>query len=412
MRIAAITLGTRGDVQPILALAKGLAARGHEVTLWAPEGFGPWIGRHGIAARTIEADIRGLMADPEIARILRGQWWALRHVWRSRVLPMVRASLEAVADAAEGADLILHHPKIVGAEDVAEAMGLRRVLASPVPLAPTGDFPVIVSGQRYGRVLNRLSWRLTGLARLPYMGEINRWRRERLGLGPGHRCPRPAPLELCAVSPAVLPRPADWPERVRLTGYWRLAEGEGWAPDPGLARFLAAGPAPVYVGFGSMSATEAGPLTAVVVEAVRRAGLRAVLATGWGGLSAEAAAGAPEAVHVIEGAPHDALFPLMAAAVHHGGAGTTAAALHAGRPMLICPAGVDQPFWGARIAALGCGPAPLPLKRLAPGPLAERLRALTGRPAYAEAAGRIAETLSMEDGIVSAARAIEAFAAT
>jgi sterol 3beta-glucosyltransferase len=233
-----------------------------------------------------------------------------------------------------------------------------------------------------------------------------------LGLGKG---PVFAPLggykggmatRIYAVSPSVIPRPDDWDDDTHMTGYWFLDEGSDWQPDEALAAFLDAGEPPVYIGFGSMTTKHPDQLAREIVEGVRRAGIRAILATGWGGL---AKVDVPDTVHVIEGAPHTALFKHVSAVVHHGGAGTTAAGLRAGRPTLVCPLTVDQPFWAHRVWKLGCGPKPQSLKRLRATAFAQGLKDLLQTDSYQIRAATIARDIATEDGI---ARAIEIIAST
>jgi sterol 3beta-glucosyltransferase len=186
-----------------------------------------------------------------------------------------------------------------------------------------------------------------------------------LGLPPSGRddCLRGEPVpRLYGFSPAVVPKSPDWDANSKVTGYWFL-DDEAWVMPPSLRGFLAAGPPPVYVGFGSISSMDPVQTTSMVMEALVVAGQRGILASGWGGLTAAPLA---EHVHMLDPAPHDRLFPHAAAIVRHGGAGITAAGLRAGKPTAICPFFGDQPFWGRRVAMLGVGPAPIPFRYLTP----------------------------------------------
>ncbi|MBS7457298.1 glycosyltransferase [Coralloluteibacterium stylophorae] len=187
-----------------------------------------------------------------------------------------------------------------------------------------------------------------------------------------------------------------------MTGAWPLAAGEGWAPSPALQAFLDAGPAPVYIGFGSMGDTDPARTTRIALEALARAGRRGLIATGWGGLRADAL---PDDVFAIDHAPHDWLFARMAAVVHHGGAGTTHAVLRAGRGSVICPFFGDQPFWGRRVYALGAAPAPIAQRRLSAPALAAAIEAATG-DAVATRAQALGARLREEDGVATAVRCI------
>lgn len=409
MKLTLLTLGTRGDVAPFVALGKGLARRGHEVTLGAPDNFEEWVGSHGLGFHGLGLDMQEFLRSPEVRGVVSGNRWGLVKVWRRTIVPAMRRLLDAAWEAGRGADAIVYHPKAYGAVDVAEATGAAAVCASLMPLFTTGEFPPLLWRRDLGPRLNRLAYRLFDVSRLPYLKILDRWRREALGLGKG---PALAPLgglapRLCAVSKAVVPRPADWDEVAYMTGYWFLDEGDDWTPDGELAAFLDAGEPPIYVGFGSMTTRDPRATARQVVEGLRRAGLRAVLATGWGAL---AAGDLPEGVHAIEGAPHHRLFERVRAVVHHGGAGTTAAGLRAGLPTLVCPLIMDQPFWGRRVHALGCGPEPLPLKTLAAADLAARLRELVSTPAYRHRAEKIARQIAVENGVARAVEVVEAAA--
>jgi sterol 3beta-glucosyltransferase len=171
-----------------------------------------------------------------------------------------------------------------------------------------------------------------------------------------------------------------------------------------LQAFLEAGDPPVYVGFGSMVNRNPQRLAMLVVAALQQAKVRGIVATGWGGLQADKL---PDTIFKLEQAPHDWLFPRMAAVVHHGGAGTTAAGLRAGKPTLICPFMGDQPFWGSRVQALGVGPAAIPQKKLSAASLAEALRTVTSDGAMGEKARQLGEQIRQEDGVANAIALLE-----
>lgn len=401
-------MGTRGDMQPYVALGKGLQARGHEVLLAGPDNFSSWVEGHGLLFHALGVDMEAFIQSPEVRRAMSGRWLELAKIWNRTILPLMRAMLTATWEAGRKADVLIFHPKVSGAVDVAEATGATAICASPIPLFPTGDFPLVVSTRNYGRWINRATYIAFTLARAPYLRMFNRWRAETLGLGRG---PVFTPMgggvrtRLCAVSPSVIPRPADWGEGEHMTGYWFLEDDSDWRPDPSLAEFLEAGEPPVYIGFGSMTYKDPRALAREIVEGVRQAGVRAIVATGWGGLEE---IDVPDSILQIEGAPHGWLFPRVSAVVHHGGAGTTAAGLRAGRPTLVCPLTVDQPFWANRVWTQGCGPKPRPLRRLSADDFALGLKDLVGNPSYRARAGEIAAGINGEDGVARAVEIIEA----
>ncbi len=413
MRISIMTMGTRGDVQPYLALALALKERGHGVTLGAPDNFQSWVEGYGIAFKPLGLDIQAFLQDPDVKKVIGGNILQLSKLWRSHVRPMMENTLAAVTELGRGADVIVYHPKIQSVPDVVEAYGAKPVLAAVVPMIPTRAFPPLVFTADFGGEINLWLYRLFSLSRLPYRDILDTWRKDTLGLGPGPKALRIGAIDetdtpvtsLCGVSPSVLPRPDDWPPQAHMTGYWFLDDDTGWTPDPDLARFLGAGAPPVYIGFGSMPMPDPQAFSEKIIEAVVRADVRAVLSKGWGGLTGS---GLPKTIHLIDGAPHDTLFPLMSAVVHHGGAGTTAAGLRAGKPTLICPFAVDQPFWGKRVHALHAGPEPIPARRLTAERLAAALTDLTSEPLYAARARTLAGAIAREDGIARAVEVIEA----
>jgi len=204
-------------------------------------------------------------------------------------------------------------------------------------------------------------------------------------------------IQIETVAPAAHPMPADrLSPHVRTPGFLFFDGEDAWRPDPALQAFLDAGPPPVYVGFGSMMGLHPERLTRAVLEGVRRAGVRAALGKGWGGL---APCEVGEDVFMLDFAPHKQLFPLMAATVHHGGAGTTAAALRAGRPTAVCAFSYDQPWWGERVRDLGVGPRSVWARRLTGERFAGLLRELVDRSDYRRRAEPLAAKIEREDGV-------------
>jgi UDP:flavonoid glycosyltransferase YjiC (YdhE family) len=411
MKIALLTLGTRGDTQPFIALGKELKARGHIVVLGAPENFQPWIEGHGLEYRSIGVDMQAFVRSVDARKVMAGNVFAMARMWRQTIVPLTRKSLDAIWETARNADVIVYHPKTAGAVDVGEATGAALFYAAPFPIFPTKAFPLFVIPGTYGPWFNRLSYKFLLFSRLFFLPTVNRWRKDVLGLeraspfGAAGSAQDRKPEQLCAVSPSVVPGyPADDSENIHVTGYWFLDEGQDWRPDPALAAFLENGDPPVYIGFGSLTSGGPARLGQIIVEGVRRAGVRAIVATGWGAIGK---IDVPQNIHVIEGAPHHALFKHVAAVIHHGGAGTTAAGLRAGLPSLICPLTIDQPFWGRRVFSLGCSPKPQPLNRLSAERFAEGLIELTQTECYRARARELASAIAEENGVSRAVEIIE-----
>jgi sterol 3beta-glucosyltransferase len=327
------------------------------------------------------------------------------------IAPQVARSAFA---ACEAADVILHSFLFTaGAHSWAREHGIPDVSIQTFPIfAPTRAFPNAALAQLPPGILSLLShWLATQTFRLGSSSGYDRVRR----LDPEAAFParlywpfdasRPphsrTPL-LFGYSPVVLPRPREWEAHIHVTGYFFLEEGDYQPPVP-LAGFLAVGPPPVCISFGSMVNREAERVTRTVLEALARTGDRAVILTGWGGWKPEHP---PEAVFFMDDAPHGWLFPRCKTVIHHGGAGTTGAGLRAGVPNVVIPHTADQPFWGNRVHAIGAGPRPIPVSRLTVDRLVGAM-AEAQSPAIrndAQAAGR---SIRAEAGVGQAVRLIE-----
>jgi UDP:flavonoid glycosyltransferase YjiC (YdhE family) len=418
VRVTLVTFGSRGDAEPFVALGERLVARGHEVRLVTHAMFAPMVRGTGIVACGARGrSVRELLDDPEGRALLDGVRNPLRAVRRlaSFLEPELRLLYADTAAGVAGADVVLCSPATMPGLDAAEAHGVPVVQAQLQPLTATRAFPAPVAwvgARTLGAHGNRASFALDEAATaLLLRGPVGACRRDVLGLAPQsvravRAARRPDRGALVAVSPHVVPRPPDWPARVRLTGpWWRPAPPPG-PRDDATEAFLAAGPAPVLVGLGSMPVKDPEATTAAIVGAARDARVRLLLQRGWANLGD--VLDARDDVHVLGDVPHDALLGRVRAIVHHGGAGTTGRGLLHGRPTLALPVLADQFFWGHRLAALGVGPPALPLARLDRAALAARLRALATDPGYVRRAAAVGAALRAEDGCGTAVDALEA----
>jgi sterol 3beta-glucosyltransferase len=411
MNITILTLGTRGDVQPYMALGLGLQRAGHSVKLVTDSGFAAFVQDYGLGFAPLETGIIQLAQSAQGKAAMAGKG---RLSLMKQVMPMLRQMVDDTWAAAQGSDAIIYHAKILSGIHMAEKMNIPGFLAMAMPaFSPTAQFAnPVMGGGNYGAWLNKLSYTAFNKAStLPFRKLVNAFRQEKLSLPPAKDDVtlrgQPVP-KLYAYSQHVVPRPADWGPDAHVTGYWFLPPNIAWQPSQELVSFLSAGAPPVYIGFGSMSAMDTEAKTAMVLDAVTQSGQRVVLATGWGGLTA---ANAPENVFVLDAVPHDWLFPQCAAVVHHGGAGTTAAGLRAGKPTVVVPFFGDQPFWGKRVAALGVGPQPVPYKMLTAAALAKAIQAATNDEEMHRKAEALSAKICAEDGVITAVKLIsEAFA--
>lgn len=410
MRLAVLSLDTRGGIQPYLALALGLKRAGHEVRMVAPGSFAGTIQQWGLPVSPLTGNMEEALRLAGAATE-RGALASMRYAKRETTRRISEWTREVLA-ACQGVELITGGVGgMVAGQSVAEKLGVPFLQAHLQPVgAPTSAFPgVLLPGVPawLGGFGRRLSHSLSEFGLwAPFRGAMAQARQEVLGL-PEREAPVGKDLPvLYGFSPLVIPPPPDWGPLRHITGYWNLPAGPGWTPPPALEAFLAAGPPPVCLGFGSMASEDPQALSTLVLEAVRQAGVRAVLLSGWGGLAQVTR----DDVFVTAEAPHDWLFPRMAAVVHHGGAGTTGAALRAGVPAIVVPFTMDQPFWGSRVAALGVGPTPIPRKKLSVERLSAALRSTVADQSMRARAAALGEKLRAEDGVGNAVAHFDALA--
>jgi len=409
MRLTIFTAGSRGDVQPCVALGRGLQDAGYEIVLAAPENFAQFVEGNGLRFHPLRGDVQEIMASKTGRELMEtGSANPLKSMRTMRTLlgPVaLQMAADALAACKHSAALISLAAFAPFGKSIAEICNLPLIAVEPTPLLPTRSFPA--AGWPLQRNLGSIHNRLSGYAMLYviwqwYRPYVNIFRREH-GLPPmGARSffniLATTPL-LGAYSSTVVPRPPDWPKSMNITGYWFLDSQSNWSPDTSLQEFLANGEAPVCVGFGSMAGSEAPQFTALVLDALAKSGQRGLLLTGWGGVETVAV---PDDVYILESAPHDWLFPRMAAVVHHGGAGTTAEGLRAGVPTVVVPYNFDQAFWGKRVYDLGVGPKPLKRKKLYSEKLAQAIRDACTNSKMNQRADQVGDAIRQENGVARA----------
>ena len=419
MRITILVIGSRGDVQPMLALAVGLQRTGrHKIRFAAPDNFESLTREHGLDFYPLGLDAQALLEQGELkAGVESGRNTIL---WFWQVVRAIRPILDRLMErtwlACQDAEMVVFSTIGIGAYHAAEKLGLPCCMATPMPgLAPTraypspgNVFPTLPLGGGYNRLTHTLSGQILQALTGPY---INRWRREKLHLPaiPFGKYPynqlhgMPVPI-LGSYSSIVVPRPADWGGHIHVTGYWFLDPTPDWQPPARLVNFIESGSAPVYIGFGSMASRTPRQTTQLVREALERSGQRGVLATGWGGMDAT---DLPANMLILDSVPHAWLFPRVSAVVHHGGSGTTGAGLRAGVPSVLVPHMGDQPFWAQRVVELGVGPQPIPRRQLTAGRLAAAITSALADARMQARAAALGERIRAEDGIGQAVGIIE-----
>jgi UDP:flavonoid glycosyltransferase YjiC (YdhE family) len=401
MRVLLAPHGTRGDVEPMLALADALAARAHDVAFVVPANFVAAIRSRGFHAESNGVDVEAVLTAPDAD--LHSMRWQHRHL--SDLTAQLFASLASYggeADVIVGAGIQLAASSVAEQRDIPYASVVFCPCAVPSRAAP----PPAVKTQTLPQWLNRFLWDLAGpVSALALRSPINRGRAQ-LGLRPldNPLAQIAGDLILVAADRDLAPLPDDAPARAVATDAW-VAAGTEPAVDARLASFLACDPPPVYVGFGSMVAARAGRLARDAVAAVRAVGRAVVVASGWADLARHIEE--DDDVLVARAVPHAAVFPRVAAVIHHGGAGTTTAAATAGVPQIVLPHILDQFFWAHRVARLGLGPRALPVQLVTADILAERLDDALSDPRYGRCAAEIGRAVRGRNGAPAAVDRLE-----
>ncbi|KAJ1305985.1 hypothetical protein OPQ81_010700 [Rhizoctonia solani] len=408
-----LTIGSRGDVQPYIALARGLMAEGHRVTIVTHEEYKEWCEGWGVAHRTAGGDPGALMKLSVENRMFSPQFFkeGLTN-FRDWLDDLLLDSWKQCQDA----DVLIQSPSAMAGAHIAEALKIPFFHAFTMPWTRTNDYPhafmtppVEIPGSfNYSTyvVFDNVFWQATS-------SQINRWRRKHLGLPNTdmvHLAQNKVPF-IYNFSPAVVPKPLDWKDPITISGYWFLDDADlNWKPSQELIEFMNKAREDskplVYIGFGSIVVPNPKAMTRSIVKAVLKSDVRAILSKGWSArMSKETGPEVelPPEIFSVEKIPHDWLFPKVDAALHHGGAGTTGASLRAGIPTLIKPWFGDQFFWATRVMKLGAG---LRVSSLSSSDLADSLKRAVSDRVMKEKAAAVGEKIRSENGVANAIRAI------
>jgi sterol 3beta-glucosyltransferase len=411
MLITLASGGSRGDCQPYVALARGFKRAGHRIRFIATSDYAPLIENEGFDCRYLGIDIRSILEstvrDQGTVQSKNNPLEFFRFI--SKIIgPVVEQAMRDVRESFTDSDAF-----VVGTigglfgPEAYDWLGIPYGFGFLQPLTRTAAFehslcPALPSGlQPVRSFYNKCTYlAVDQLIRVVARGQICRALRK-MGVTrksvpnksvSGH-------LILYAFSPSVVSRPDDWPASTHVTGYWFLDQAAAYRPPAGLVDFLNAGPAPVGVGFGSMYNQDQKATTDLVIAALRRSRQRGVLISGWGGMTRTTL---PDFAYVLEEAPHDWLFPRLAAVVHHCGAGTTAAGLRAGVPTVPVPYATDQHFWARRLYDLGVATRPTPRPRLAADALGEAIALAVRDPELRRNCAELSACIRAEDGVTRA----------
>ena len=400
MRIVLTTCGSRGDVQPMIALTLAIKAAGHDALLAGPPEKAAWADRIGCPYAPLGGDLTafidtldGVQAPVDVLRLNR------------QFRREVNAQFKTIPEIIGGADLVVGSSAIFALSSIAEHKKITyRYIAFTPQLLPSAHYPhpafrrqgMPAWWNRAGRHLVR------ALDRFNFGALVNRHRR-RLGLAPLKNFQRHilGPSVIVASDQSIAPVAPDVTQPNVQTGYLHLTQPKKTLPA--LDRFLAGGPPPVYCGFGSMPIKDQVRLVPGIVKAIRRAGQRMVLVRFWDDpLPVDAA----NDLFYIRKYPHLDLFPRMAAVIHHGGAGTTATAAISSVPQIVVPHALDQYYWGFQVWKRGMGPRPIPRSRFSSSKLTDAVSRCLNDPRYRKGAGRIALAIRRQDSLAAAVTAL------
>jgi len=375
MTITILTAGTRGDTQPYIALGLELKKSGHNVRITASESFEEFIRSFGLDFYPVKGDVSSI-ASSEFAKDARNADNPLKFFFSFNKLKSFFLDMQKdFFHGSQGSDAIVYHPGVVIGYFIAQHLKIPAILATPFPMTPTGDYPSMIFYDtiRLGRIYNFITHKIFEQGFwLAFRSPVKEFWKKNFGKGPDNfSCPYGKQNTITfptvtSCSQYVFPGPYN-------TGYWFLDNEVNWEPPENLLNFLQKGNAPVYAGFGSIGDPDlAIETTEMIIDGIKRSGQRGILATGWNGMSK--IENISEEIFILDSAPHSWLFPQMAAVIHHGGAGTTAAGLRAGVPGIIIPHSNDQFAWGRRIYELGAGPKPIPRKHLTSEKLSKAIK--------------------------------------
>lgn len=412
--ITLLTNGTRGDVLPYVALGLGLRDAGYNIRIAAPIGFKSLIDPSGLTFAPFEGNPSDLMIEQSDPLTVGNN---LIHTLRanrdflSRARPIYARMLHTAASACRGSDVLLYGLSTLWGSHVAEGLRIPGIRAVLQPLTPTRHFPSALlpfhfSSMGIGNLLTH--WIVIQLTWFAWRREINASRRADFGrprahwLDPSLRALPDQPITLNGFSETIVPRPSDWNQKQVITGYWRVPPST-WNPPNGLESFIEHSPQnTIAVGLGSPGTKHFFHILKILDEALLNSDTRAVLMipARWHQYIKS------ERICAIEHAPHEWLYRRVRVAVHHGGAGTTSASLHAGIPTVTLPLAIDQFFWGERMYKIGVGARPIPQRSLSAEKLTHAVQQLLRDDCFQETATRISVALTREDGVQAAVRAL------
>lgn len=409
-----LALGSRGDVLPYVVLGAGLQQHGFAVRVITFESFAPLVAQYNLEFTAVPGNAEQITTSGSGISLAESGYnvWQMWQALKASYWQLVSSITNVLSQPAIWqTDAIINQlPGGLFGLDLAEKLCIPHITAAVMPLLRTRAFPMLAfpPGLAFLPGYTPLTYRLAEqIVWSGFRKAVNQWRHTVLTLPHQPfwgRFKQVGQLPtLLGFSEQIVPRPPDWGAYVHFTGYWQPQEPE-WTPPEPLLHFLADGPPPVFVGFGSMPVRDPQQVTQTVLEAVQKSGQRAILHSGWAGIGH---AKFPDTVYQLDYAPYGWLFPQMAAVVHHGGSGTTGFGFWAGVPTVLVPFLFDQFYWGRRIEALGVGPAPVPYKKLTADRLAAAIDTAVTNSLIRQRATDLGNRMRTEDGVKTAVTIVE-----
>jgi UDP:flavonoid glycosyltransferase YjiC (YdhE family) len=418
MKLTIIALGSRGDVQPIVALGRGLLDAGYAVRLVTMVAFEPMVREQGLEFFPVAGDAQALTSEL-ILEGVKGKGPSLLHMVRGfmRTFGAITESYQRsfIDDELRDSDAILSQlPGGFYGYDLAEHLRVPYIALSVIPQEVTSAYPLSLLPMQFslGGWYNRLTYSFgQQLAWHPFRKSINTFRYQ-LGLpsasfwwGNMRRMKRERVPVIQGFSKHVIPTQPEWGDHVHTTGYWTLDESD-WQPSNALLKFFEAGDPPVFIGFGSMPVPDPRATTALILDALQRTGKRGILHAGWAKLGVDEL---PDSVFMLDYAPYAWLFTRTATVIHHGGSGTTGFALRSGVPSMVVPFTADQPFWGKRTHELGVGSAPVPFSKLTVENLAHAIQMMSEDTEMQQRAANLRDRIAAENGVTRAVEVVRRY---
>ncbi|CAA3032435.1 sterol 3-beta-glucosyltransferase UGT80A2-like [Olea europaea subsp. europaea] len=412
LQIVMLIVGTRGDVQPFVAIGKRLQEYGHRVRLATHSNFEEFVLSAGLEFYPLGGDPKVLAAymvkNKGFLPSGPSEIQIQRHQIKEIIFSLLPACVDPdpITEVSFSVDAIIANPPAYGHTHVAEALKVPLHIFFTMPWTPTNEFPHPLSRVKQ-QVGYRISYQIVdSLIWLGIRDMINEFRKKKLKLRPvtylsGSNNSPDVPYGYIW-SPHLVPKPKDWGPKIDVVGFCFLDLASNYVPPDSLVKWLEAGKEPIYIGFGSLPVEEPEKMTQIIVKALENTGQRGIINKGWGGLGNLAEQ--KDFIYLLDNCPHDWLFARCAAVVHHGGAGTTAAGLKAACPTTVVPFFGDQPFWGEQVHARGVGPSPIPVDEFSLEKLVAAIRFMLD-PMVKERALELSKAMENEDGVAGAVQA-------